>query len=553
MGLKWKGELLLTDVGFWFIGIALAYTLLLILIGQVARKRAADGSGYFIGGRSFNKWFVAVCITGLFSGSAYISILELSYLQGVSAVWYGVAETVQVLLIALIFIAPFRKKALVTISGLIGDHYGSKVRALAGAITGFTFPMWSVATALAFASAMTVFTGISLIVSVAITAFLLYLYLRLGGMWSIGFTQLSNVIVFAIMLIIGFYAFTINPGFAGLKQLMTEKPEMFTASNAGLQTIIVWFGTFLINVVLAQAAFQMALSCKTEKEGQQGLLLAALFGLPLIIGAVVFGLAAAYVVPGETLALQAIPLYLMETLPAPLVGLFFLGFWAAALSWGAPCQFSGATSLGRDVGMAFNPKAREADLIKYTQRSLLILTVFMVVFALLRSEQSAWWNVLAWTTRNSATFAPVIAALLWPAVSKRAVFVSLFTGSFAGLIWYHLGGWAVNDFFLNTHPVWVGMTANISTICLITVIERAKEIRVDKDGRFKKLGYVGLMLTFALLVFVASSFNSLYETGLIGLVIFFISLSLFASLIGFVTIRENSSQVHLAQEGKVHV
>lgn len=99
----------MTDVGFWFIGIALAYTILLIGIGQFARKRAADGSGYFSGGRKFNKWFVAVCITGLFSGSAYISILELSYLKGVSAVWYGVAETVQVLLIALIFIAPFRR------------------------------------------------------------------------------------------------------------------------------------------------------------------------------------------------------------------------------------------------------------------------------------------------------------------------------------------------------------------------------------------------------------------------------------------------------------
>lgn len=297
----------MTNVGFWFIGIAVAYTLILISIGQITKKRAADGHGFFIGGRNFNKWLVAVCITGLFSGSAYISIIELSYLQGVSAVWYGVAETVQVLIIALIFIAPFRKKALVTISGLLGDHYGEKVRALAGVITGLTFPMWSVATALAFASAMTVFTGIPLIVSVAITAFLLFLYLQFGGMWSIGFTQLSNVIVFAMMLIIGFYAFFMHPGVDGLKELMVQKPEMFTLDHVGLQTIIVWFGTFLINVVLAQAAFQMALSCKDEKEGQQGLLLAALFGLPLIAGAVLFGLSAAYVVPDESRGLTAIP------------------------------------------------------------------------------------------------------------------------------------------------------------------------------------------------------------------------------------------------------
>src|SRR3546814_18766587 len=56
--------------------------------------------------------------------------------------------------------------------------------------------------------------------------------------------------------------------------------------------------------------------------------------------------------------------------PAPLVGLFFLGIWACALGWGAPCQFSGATSLGRDVAMAVKPEAREEELIRYTRLSL---------------------------------------------------------------------------------------------------------------------------------------------------------------------------------------
>ena len=139
------------------------------------------------------------------------------------------------------------------------------------------------------------------------------------------------------------------------------------------------------------------------------------------------------------------------------VFLFFLGFWAAALSWGAPCQFSGATSLGRDVGSAINPKATDQQLVTYTKWSLVLLTALMIGFALLRSEQSAWWNVLAWVTRNSATFAPVAAALFWPIVTKRAALFSLFTGSFAGLLWYHLGAWHVSEFYLNTHPVWVGM------------------------------------------------------------------------------------------------
>ena len=150
--------------GHWVVGLAVAYTALLIGVGRIAQKRAQAGEGgYFVGGRQFSPMLVAFCVTGLFSGSTFIAVLELSYLKGISAAWYGVAESIQVLLIALFLVTPFRERALVTISGLIGDHYGRTARAVAGAITAFAFPMWSVATALAFASAVHVSTDIPML------------------------------------------------------------------------------------------------------------------------------------------------------------------------------------------------------------------------------------------------------------------------------------------------------------------------------------------------------------------------------------------------------
>src|SRR5699024_12350662 len=153
---------------WWLIGFAVIYTFGLIVAGQFSRKKATAGDGYFVGGRTFNKWIVAFCITGLFSGSTFISILELSYLTGIFAIWYGVAETIQILIIALVIIGPFREKIVVTVSGLIGERYGRAALGMGGALTAFAFPMWSVATAIAFASAVPVFTGFSLHLSVAL-------------------------------------------------------------------------------------------------------------------------------------------------------------------------------------------------------------------------------------------------------------------------------------------------------------------------------------------------------------------------------------------------
>lgn len=521
--------------GHWVIGLAVAYTALLVVAGRIARRKAEAGSGgYFVGGRQFSPLLVALCITGLFSGSTFIAVLELSYLKGVSAAWYGVAETLQVLLIALFLVAPFRERALVTISGLIGDHYGRGARAVAGAITAFAFPMWSVATALAFASAVHVSTGIPMIGALVLTAVLLLIYLQAGGMWSIGLTQSVNCCVFVVMMAIGVYAIWRGPG---LGALASAHPDYFAADNVGMTQIVAWFGTFIINVPLAQAAFQMAVSCRSAHEARKGLLWACLFGLPFVVIATLLGLTAAAAMPGAGQGLIAIPRYLETVLPAPLVGVFFLGVWACALAWGGPCQFSGATSLGRDVMMAVRPHANEAELVRYTRIALVVLTVLMVIFGLLRSEQSAWWNILAWTVRNSATFAPVVAALLWRGATRQGALAAMVMGFAAGVLWYHLSGWGVAQFLYGIHPVWLGMSANLLALVLLSLATSTEGWRLN-DGAAPYLGAGLLVIGAAIAAYTLQTFAALRPTGLLGLVVFLAALAISAGLMVLLRPRE---------------
>ncbi|MGO1607723.1 MAG: sodium:solute symporter family transporter, partial [Brevibacterium yomogidense] len=185
----------MTTVGLWTLGLALAYTVWLVVGGRWVVARQEKGANFFVSGRSFSPWTVAFCITGLFSGSSYIAIVELSYRTGVSAIWYGVAETVQIILIALLLVKPLRRKLVVTVTGIIGDRFGRAAQGVSAVITGFTFPMYSLATAIAFASALTVITDVSLWQSIALTAVVLFAFLVFGGMRSVAFSQTMNVIV----------------------------------------------------------------------------------------------------------------------------------------------------------------------------------------------------------------------------------------------------------------------------------------------------------------------------------------------------------------------
>lgn len=523
----------MTAAGLWTVVLALAYTAWLVVGGRIMVRRKETGKGgFFVGGRSFGPWTVAFCITGLFSGSSYIAIVELSYRTGISAVWYGVAETVQIILIALLLVKPLRERLVVTVTGILGDRFGRAAKAIGSVITGLTFPMYSVATTIAFASALHVVTDLSLPLSVAATAVVLLAFLSGGGMRSVGFSQTMNVIMIGLMFLVGVWALCVDPGFGGPDGLLSraaEGPGMLDLSNAGVSLIVAWFGTFIINVPLAQAAFQMSMSARTPEDGQRGLYRAAVLGVPLILLGVVIGVAAAVVRPGEALPLVAIPEYIVEVMPPWAAGVFFVGLWACALGWAGPCQFSGATSLGRDLGSALNPRATEAQLVRYTRVALVGLTVVMVAFALLRTEESAWWNVMAWTLRNGATLAPVLAAFFWPLATRSAALTAMLAGFSVGMGWYALSGFHASEFFLGMHPVWVGMTANLAGMMAVTLVQA--RWRLVAPGRSRQRGVAAALVAVLLVAAGAALWPWLVQFGLVGLVLLSAVLAVFVAVV----------------------
>ena len=519
----------MTAVGLWTLGLALAYTVWLVVGGRWVVSRRATGSNFFVSGRSFSPWTVAFCITGLFSGSSYIAIVELSYRTGISAIWYGVAETVQIILIALLLVKPLRRKLVVTVTGLIGDRFGRAAQGVAAVITGFTFPMYSLATAIAFASALTVITDVTLWQSIALTAVILLAFLVFGGMRSVAFSQTMNVMVIGAMFVVGVWAILASPGLDGLAEHTRAHPELLAPANAGVSLIVAWFGTFIVNVPLAQAAFQMSMSARTPEDGQRGLFLAAVIGAPLIILGVVVGVASAAVVPSDGRPLIAISEYITQTLPPWAAAIFFVGMWACALGWAGPCQFSGATSLGRDLGSALHPSASPERLVLYTRIALAGLTVVLIVFSLLRAEDSAWWNIMAWTLRNGATFAPVLAVFFWPVATRSAAMASLLGGFGAGFTWYALTGFSSTEFFLGTHPVWIGMIVNMIALVAVSLVTGRWRVSPDAQRRTRAAAASGGAAVVAVLLVLTWSWAASY--GLTGLGLFLIVTALFAAVL----------------------
>lgn len=251
------------------------------------------------------------------------------------------------------------------------------------------------------------------------------------------------------------------------------------------------------------------------------------------------------------LALIGFAHYIAESAPA--AALVFLGFWAAALSFAGPCLFSGGTSLGRDFIRSINRKASAEQLIRYGRYATVILTMMMIVYGFMRAEQAAWWNIFGYNLRNSAIFAPTIAAMVWPVASRRATVFTMTTGAAGGFAWYYLGGFSPVALYQGIHPMWVGMSLGILTLVISSLIEQRRKITVDLSDKNWRFGFLCLALALSGVILLLVRTDVFRVLGLLGNLIFLITMGIFAgSIIFFHFKKEYASSVKPTETKAVH-
>lgn len=526
-------------IGYWVIGLMVGYTALLIYLGQTARKKVKSGESFFSGGSSFGILYIVACVSAFWGSATFIAVLELAYTKGVSAAWYGVATMIMLVVIGFVLVPKYKAIGMITFSGALGDKYGKAVRAISSLIIGLTFPMFSIANVVGASAVLTVSLNWPIWLSVIVTSVIILGYVLLGGMYAVGLAQLLNLITMYVGLIVAFIIVVISVGFDKFAAL----PEIYTAPmSVGVETVMVWTFNFITNAIIAQAVIQMILACKDTKVGRRGTGIAIIGILPLTIIPVILGMGAAIAVPGGSKGLISFSQFILYEAPAPAAALVFLSVWAAALAWGGPCQFSGATSLGKDLVQSFNKNANDQQLIKSGSWATAFLTLVLIIYGFMRSEQAAWWNIFAFNLRNSAIFAPTIAAIVWPVASRKATILTMIFGSLSGFLWYYFGDFNPAQFFMKIHPMWIGMSTGIVTLILVSLIEQNSKIKFLFSQKRSGFGYFCIAAT-AICIYIVSAYAGVLQVkGLLGNFIFLIAMGVFAISIIFIHFKNEQVQ-----------
>ena len=394
------------------------YMVVMLLVGFWASRKVKKTSDYVVAGRNLNlflatgtmfaTWFGAgTCMGG--AGNAY-----LFGNQGVIFDPWGGA--VCLIIIGLVFARLMRRGKFLTIADLFEIRYGKTVGMLSVITCAISELGWLGAQLVAFGTILHLFIGIPLWIGIVVSTIVVIVYTFLGGMWAVTLTDVIQMIIIVVGLIV--MIIFVAPLVGGLKEIFNNDPAgnwmglnqwsfgYTSAANASAELenegfmyysgymgwfymIAAWMSLGFGSIV-AQDTQQRLLSSRTESVAAwsstiAGIGYATIGVLPILAGMIYFRLN-----PDLSIdqALNNILVIIsIDYMPGIFTAIFVSALVAALMSSADSAVLAAASLIGYNGVKMVKPNVTEVQTLKYTRILVPVLTCVSLILAL-------WFQVI---------------------------------------------------------------------------------------------------------------------------------------------------------------
>ncbi|MDR0646772.1 MAG: solute:sodium symporter family transporter [Elusimicrobiota bacterium] len=387
-----------------------AFTLAVFALAYYKTRNANTNTeeGYFLAGRGLTGIIIAasLMLTNL-STEQMIGLNGQGYGFNMSVMGWEVGASLALIIVALYFLPRYLKQGYATVPDFAGDRFDNGTKQLINGLflLGYVFILFPIilySGAIGMGGIFNIKEVFGLQSDFAMIAIVVAgigalgcIYNFFGGLrimaWADAFNGIGLLIGGLLIPILGLiYIGNGNP-FEGLSVLITQHPQKFNAIGSSVDPVpfaTMFTGMFLVNLFYwgtNQVIIQRALAAKNLKEGQKGILYAAvlkLFG-PLFL--ILPGIIAFHIFRDNPLKINdmAYPELVKTILHNPcLIGLFAGVLFGAILSSFNAALNSTATLFMLNIYKPyFNKNAKESDMVKKGKVAAIILSVFSMLVA----------------------------------------------------------------------------------------------------------------------------------------------------------------------------
>ncbi len=422
------------------------YMLVMLGIGWWSSKKIKNSTDYIVAGRKLPLFFtIGTLFATWFCAGTLMGATAQAYLfgnQGVIFDPWGAALCL--ILTGLLFARLMRRGGYLTLIDFFDIRYGKKMGIAASVVLVIAEIGWVGAQLVAFGVILQIFTGLPLAYGILISCAVLILYTYLGGMWSVTLTDVVQMVVLIVGVVVmlpyainhigGWEAFFANagnwaeiPSFAMLPTA-EEGYLWYFGVPAWFYYIGAWFAIGLGSIP-AQDLMQRVLSAKDEKVAVissyvAGGLYLVIGMIPVILGIVMFQISADLAIPETEMIL---PWLAINFLPPVLTVVFVAALVAALMSSSDSALLAAASIIGYNGLKYIKPGATSKETLKATRLFVPIIAISSLLLALY-AETIYFLVVIAWSIILVGVFAPYAAGYFWKKCNETGALVALISG-----------------------------------------------------------------------------------------------------------------------------
>ncbi len=451
----------------------IGFTLLVAVYAWWKTKNTDEKSadGYYLGGRSLGAITIAgsLLLTNL-SAEQIVGLNGQAFSEGILVMAWETLAAIAMIVTAIWLLPSYMKGGITTIPEYVEKRFDHQTKAILTALflSGYALvllPSVLYSGSLAFSTMFDLpnLLGISQRATIWISVWTIGLigmvYAIFGGLKAVAVSDLVNAIGLLTggLLIPVFGLMMVGDGSVvnGINVLWENNPDKFEV--AGGPTASIPFGTIFTGMMLVQmfywgtnqAILQRVFGAKSLKEGQKGMILAALikFLIPIIV--VLPGIIAWHLFDGNIANPdEAYPSLVRKVLPPAFVGFFAAVLFGAVLSSFNSVLNSSATLFGFDLfRQYFKKNANELQAVKAGKIFGVIVGIFGMTLApfILDAPEGLFARIQEFSGFYSI---PILTVIVIGFFTKRVPPIAAKIGVLSGSILYLISQFAIKPILI---------------------------------------------------------------------------------------------------------
>ncbi len=428
---------------------------------------------------------VAGLIMGtLVGGSSTVGTAQLAYNYGLSAWWFTLGGGLACLVLALLFVVPWRRSGEMTLIGIISKEFGPRVGLTASLLSSIGTFINIISQLLSGTAVIAVIApGLGLFPALLITAIFMALYVIGGGIHGAGIVGiLKLVLLYVSMIGCGILVLHLCGGITGFTNLVQgiNNPDgirfgsLFARglgkdAGAGLSLIL--------GVLTTQTYAQAVMSAKSDRQARVGALASAVLIPPIGAGGILVGLFMRAHFPG-IVAKTALTAFATQYLPPLLSGLLLGTLFIAVVGTGAGLAMGISTIIRRDIIQRFSDRIADPRVNELLSKLVILLVLGLGVALSMGSlgDTILSFAFMSMGLRGAVVFIPMLCALWLPGrVNRKFALAAVIVGPLTVLLFgtrFTLPG--------DIDPLFAGVAAS-ALLCAVGALvgNRTKEIHID--------------------------------------------------------------------------